>query len=180
MSQSVKYSLLGLYLIVIIVLGYCWYPGASICEEDTQIYLPLLLKAQDASLLRDDLITQHPHTAFTLFDELVLFMSKFFRLSLPSALTVLQLISRCLLLASFFLLFRVLGCVREIALALAGLMMLGGAIPGVQILIVEYEPVPRGLAFSLTQLPRNFSEDPGRRLQVFCLKRGFPDGQNSD
>ena len=29
-------------------------------------------------------------------------------------------------------------------------MMLGGAIPGAQILIVEYEPVPRGIAFSLT------------------------------
>jgi uncharacterized protein DUF6798 len=150
MNQSVKYALPGLYLILITILSYGCYPGSSICEEDTQIYLPLLLKAQDASLLKNDLITQHPHTAFTLFDELVSFMSKFFRLSLPSALTVLQLISRCLLLASFFLLFRVLGCVREIALALAGLMMLGGAIPGVQILIVEYEPVPRELAFSLT------------------------------
>jgi hypothetical protein len=149
-SLLIKYGLPGIYLILIVLASYCCYPGASICEEDTQIYLPLLLKAQDTSLLKNDLITQHPHTAFTLFDELVLFISKFFRWSLPVSLTALQLASRGLLLASFFLLFRTLGCGREIALALAGLMMLGGAIPGAQILIVEYEPVPRGLAFSLS------------------------------
>jgi Domain of unknown function (DUF6798) len=149
-SLLIKYGLPGFYLILIVLVSYCRYPGASICEEDTQIYLPLLLKAQDASLLKNDLITQHPHTAFTLFDELVLFISRFFRWSLPVSLTALQLASRGLLLSSFFLLFRTLGCGREIALALAGLMMLGGAIPGAQILIVEYEPVPRGLAFSLT------------------------------
>src|SRR5262249_17943080 len=143
-SPPIKYGLLGCYLILVVLVSYCCYPGASICEEDTQIYLPLLLKAQDATLLRNDLITQHPHTAFTLFDELVLFISRFFRWSLPASLTALQLASRGLLLASFFLLFRTLGCGREIALALAGIMMLGGAIPGAQILIVEYEPVPRG------------------------------------
>ena len=71
---------LGLYLILIVALQLLLLPGASICEEDTQIYLPILLKAQDASLLKNDLITQHPHTAFTLFDELVLFVSRFFGL----------------------------------------------------------------------------------------------------
>jgi hypothetical protein len=149
-SQPIKYGLPGFYLILIVLLSVWCYPGASVCEEDTQIYLPLLLRAQDTSLLKNDLITQHPHTAFTLFDELVLFLSTFFGWSLPAALTALLLASRCLLFASFFLLFRVFGCVREVALALAGLMMLGGVIPGAQILIVEYEPVPRGLAFSLT------------------------------
>ena len=151
-DQSIENGLLGLYLILIVLFSYYFYPGASICEEDTQIYLPILLKAQDASLLKNDLITQHPHTAFTLFDELVQFMSGFFGLSLPSAMIVLQLISRGLLVTGFFLCFRALRFAKEIALTLAGLMMLGGAIPGAQILIVEYEPVPRGIAFCLTLL----------------------------
>jgi len=151
MSQSIaKYALFGLYFVSIIVLTYYCYPGALICEEDTQIYLPILLRAQDHSLLRNDLITQHPHTAFTLFDELAVFIGERCGLSLTLSLTVLQIISRSLLLASFILLLRVWGCAEKIAFALAGFMMLGGAIPGVQILIVEYESVPRGIAFSLS------------------------------
>src|SRR5262249_3282440 len=145
-----KYGLFALYFVSIIVLTYYCYPGALVCEEDTQIYLPILLRAQDHSLLKNDLITRHPHTAFTLFDELAVFISERCGFSLTSSLTLLQIVSRSLLLASFILLLRVWGCAEEIALALAGFMMLGGAIPGVQILIVEYESVPRGIAFSLS------------------------------
>src|SRR5215468_2552179 len=136
MGETIKRSFLGLYFVLIIVLSYCCYPGASICEEDTQIYLPILLRAQDGSLLKNDLITRYPHTAFTLYDELVLFISRSFGSSLASGLTALQIISRCLLLASFFLVFTALEFPQEVALGLAGLMMMGGAIPGVQILIV--------------------------------------------
>jgi hypothetical protein len=59
-DQSIENGLLGLYLILIVLFSYYFYPGASICEEDTQIYLPILLKAQDVSQLKNDLITQHP------------------------------------------------------------------------------------------------------------------------
>src|SRR5215831_14207356 len=145
-----KYGLFALYFVSIIVLTYYCYPGALVCEEDTQIYLPILLRTQDHSLLKNDLITQHPHTAFTLFDELVVFLSKRCGLSLTSSLTVLQVVSRGLLLASFMLLLKTWSCAEAIAFAVAGFMMLGGAIPGVQILIVEYESVPRGIAFSLS------------------------------
>ncbi len=156
MGETIKRSFLGLYFVSIIVLSYCCYPGASICEEDTQIYLPILLRAQDGSLLRNDLITQYPHTAFTLYDELVLFISRSSGVTLASGLTALQILSRCLLLAGFFLIFRALACPREVALGLAGLMMMGAAIPGVQTLIVEFESVPRGISFSLTLLALAF------------------------
>jgi hypothetical protein len=156
MDEKIKYGVFALYFVFVIILGYCCYPGVSTCEEDTQIYLPLLLRAQDGSLLKNDLLTRYPHTAFTLYDELVLFISRSFGSSLTTGLTALQIISRCLLLASFFLVFTALECPQEVALGLAGLMMMGGTIPGVQILIVEFESVPRGIAFSLTLLALAF------------------------
>src|SRR5215475_8869189 len=110
MSPPIKYGPLGLYLILIVFGSYHYYPGTSICEEDTQIYLPLLLKAQDATLLKNDLIAQYPHIAFTLFDELTLVVSRFLGWKLTATLTLFQLASRCLLFASFSLLFRALGC----------------------------------------------------------------------
>src|SRR5437879_11977730 len=149
---SEKSGLICLCLILIPLLSYVSYPGATLGEEDTQIYLAILLHSQDPLQLQQDIITQHPHTVFTLFDELVLFFGKSFGLDLPKAMRILQLIFRFFLLSAFFLIARSLGCSQEVAAAVGALMMLGGRVLGVQTLVLEYEPVPRGMAFSLVLL----------------------------
>ena len=147
-----KSGLICLFLILITLLSYWSYPAATLGEEDTQIYLAILLHRQDPLQLQRDIITQHPHTAFALFDEMVLFFGKSFGLDLPTAMRTLQLMFRFFLLLGFFLIARSLGCSQDVAAAVAALMMLGGRILGVQTLVVEYEPVPRGMAFTLVLL----------------------------
>ena len=95
---------------------------------------------------------QHPHTAFTFFDEMVLSFGKSFGLNLSTTMQTLQLVFRVFLLSGFFLIARSLGCSQEMAAAVSALMMLGGRVLGVQTLVVEYEPVPRGMAFALILL----------------------------
>ena len=56
------------------------------------------------------------------------------------------------MLSAFFLIARSLGCSQEVAAAVGALMMLGGRVLGVQTLVLEYEPVSRGMAFSLVLL----------------------------
>jgi len=70
-----KSGLICLFLILITLLSYWSYPAATLGEEDTQIYLAILLHRQDPLQLQRDIITQHPHTAFALFDEMVLFFA---------------------------------------------------------------------------------------------------------
>src|SRR5205823_5626755 len=149
---SKKLALICLFLILITLLSYWSYPGATLGEEDTQIYLAILLHSQDPLQLQQDIIVQHPHTAFTFFDEMVLSFGKSFGLNLSTTMQTLQLVFRFFLLSGFFLLARSLGCSQEMAAAVSALMMLGGRVLGVQTLVVEYEPVPRGMAFALILL----------------------------
>src|SRR5262249_52142492 len=67
-------------------------------------------------------------------------------LSWEAGLGLLQIVIRVALLAGIFLITRAMGLSEALALACAGIYALGGWVRGPSVLLVEYEPVPRGFA----------------------------------
>src|SRR5882762_3698890 len=60
----VRSAILGITL-----LSFFQFPGHTWLQSDTQIYMPILEPKSDALVLQKDLIAEHPHVAFTLYDE---------------------------------------------------------------------------------------------------------------
>ena len=56
------------------LLTYFQFPGHTYLQQDSQIYLPILENLRDPSVLRNDILAQHPHVAFTLYDETALLL----------------------------------------------------------------------------------------------------------
>jgi len=54
------------------LVTFFWFPGHTWLHQDTQIYVPILEHQRDAATLRNDLVAQHPHDAFTIYDEVAI------------------------------------------------------------------------------------------------------------
>ena len=128
------------------LLSYFQYPGHTYLESDTQVYIPMFERLRDPALLERDPMAVRPHTAFTLYDELVLGLNRVTGLGFEGALGLLQVGARLALVAGVFLITRAMGLSEALALACAGVYALGGWVRGPSVLLVEYEPVPRALA----------------------------------
>ena len=57
-----------------LALATFWFPGHTWLQQDTQIYVPILEHQRDASVLRNDILVQRSHVAYTVYDEVALLL----------------------------------------------------------------------------------------------------------
>jgi len=134
------------------LLTYFQFPGHTWLQQDSQIYAPILEHQRDAQALGNDLVVQHPHVAFTLYDEAALFLRGISGQSFQSVLAFQQIATRALGIWGLYLMAAALGLSAGPALTVAAICSLGAAIAGPAVLTFEYEPTPRAFAVPLLLL----------------------------
>lgn len=144
--------LIGSAILAIALLNFFQFPGHTWLQSDTQIYMPILEHIWDPSVLQKDLIAQHPHVAFTLYDETAIALRKATGLEFRFVLEAQQFLLRVLGIWGVYLIATALGLSDLLALLVAAVFSLGATIMGPAVLIFEYEPVPRGFAVPLVFL----------------------------
>jgi hypothetical protein len=128
---------------------FFWFPGHTWLIQDTQIYVPILEHQRDASVLRNDLIAEHPHDSFTLYDEVAIAARRVTGLGFREVLQAQQIVTRALGIWGLVLLAEAFGLSTLQALLVAAIGSLGIVIAGPTVLTVEYEPTPRAFAVPL-------------------------------
>ena len=139
-------------LIAINCLGYFVFPGHSYLSSDTQIYLPMLERIWDPSLLGKDLIAVNPHVSFTIYDELAVFSRIVTGLSFDHILPVLHFLFRLAGMYGIFLIFQAWAFSIVSSLFGTTIFALGAFVYGPSVMIWELEPVPRSMALPLLWL----------------------------
>ncbi len=138
-------------VLLIAVLTF-YYPGHTWLHSDTQIYAPIMDGQVDGTLFQNELITQHPHVSFTLYDEITWLIRKATGVDLYWALKFQQAVVRTGQAAGFYLMATAAGMNPAAAIVTSAALSLGGTILGPSVLTIEYEPVPRGFAVGLLVL----------------------------
>jgi|SRR5579863_5887127 len=144
--------LVGSALLTITLLNFFQFPGHTWLQSDTQIYMPILERIWDPTVLGKDLIAQHPHVAFTLYDETAIASRKITGLDFQQVLEAEQFALRALGIWGVYLMAGAMGLSDWLAVLVAAIFSLGATIMGPAVLIFEYEPVPRGFAVPLVFL----------------------------
>src|SRR5229473_6579337 len=144
--------LIGSAILAIVLLNFFQFPGHTWLQSDTQIYMPILEHIWDPTVLNKDLIAEHPHVAFTLYDETAIALRKISGLDFHHVLQSEQFVFRALGIWGVYLIATALGLSDLLALLTAAVFSLGATITGPAVLIFEYEPVPRGFAVPLVFL----------------------------
>lgn len=134
------------------LLGWTVFPGRTWLESDTQIYVPILERQYDSSLFARDEIALRPHVKFTFYDEIAVALRRLTGAEFEKVLAGQQLVLRTAGVAGAYLAGMALGLPPAGAMAAAGLFGLGAVINGPAVLVLEYEPVPRGFAVPLIML----------------------------
>ncbi len=132
--------------------GFVYFPGHTYLHSDTQIYLPILDRLADPTLYRNDPVALRPHVSYTIYDESALLLRHLTGLDFQFVLQLQQLVFRFAGLAGAYWFGRACGLVAPWAVLLASFFGLGATINGPAVLLVEYEPVPRGFALPLLML----------------------------
>ncbi|MEO8128047.1 MAG: DUF6798 domain-containing protein [Bryobacteraceae bacterium] len=141
--------LLGAVVFVLTSISFFYFPGHTILQSDTQIYLPILEHFWDPSALTRDIVAINPHVAFTIYDEVAIALRKVTGVGFEGVLMGQQFVYRALGIAGLLLIGTGVGLAGRMAALLAALVSLGATITGPAVLTVEYEPVPRGFAIAL-------------------------------
>jgi hypothetical protein len=131
------------------LLTFFGYPGHTWLQQDTQIYVPLMEHQRDAAALRNDLLVQYPHLAFTLYDEVTRGLRAVTRQDFREVLAAQQILTRALGIWGFYLMALALGLGPLPSWIVAAVCALGAMITGPQVLSFEYEPTPRAFAVPL-------------------------------
>ena len=131
------------------LLTFFQFPGHTWLQQDSQIYVPILEHLRDPSVLRNDILVQHPHVAFTLYDETTLALSAVSGAGFKEVLAAQQIATRALGIWGLLLMAESLGLAFAPALLVAAICSLGALIPGPAVLTFEYEPTPRAFAVPL-------------------------------
>src|SRR5215470_13430430 len=137
------------FCLALALLTYFWFPGHTWLQQDTQIYAPILEHERDPAVLRNDILVQHPHVAYTLYDEIALGLRAATGFGFREVLAAQQIVARALGIWGLLMLAEVLGLGFAQALTAAAICSLGAAIAGPAVLTVEYEPTPRAFALPL-------------------------------
>jgi hypothetical protein len=140
---------LALGILAVTLLTFFWFPGHTYLQSDTQIYIPLMERLWDPSMLGRDLLASRPHLAYTLYDEVAFIIRGVTQAPFQYALEAQQIAFRALGLWGVFLAASALGLDRRFAFVVMALFGLGATIIGPAVLTFEYEPVPRGFAVML-------------------------------
>ena len=139
-------------LLGLAALSYFVFPGHTILQSDTQIYLPILEHYWDSSALSQDMIVRNPHVSFTVYDEVAIGLRRLTGLSFEAVLALQQVIFRWLGFLGVYLIATSMGLSVAPALFVTAVHALGAWVSGPMVLVVEYEPIPRGFAVSLLLL----------------------------
>jgi hypothetical protein len=107
------------------LLTYFQFPGHTWLQQDSQIYAPILEHQFDAQALRNDIVVQHPHVAFTLYDEAALFLRGIGGRSFQSVPEFQQIATRALDIWGLYLMAAALGLSAGPALTVAAICSLG-------------------------------------------------------
>jgi len=139
-------------IILLTMLSYWVFPGHLYLYEDTQIYLPMIEHLWDPSVLQRDILATRPHLAFTIYDEVALFLKGLTGLEFREVLTLQQWIFRAIGIFGIYLLARAMKLSLPKALSVAGFLTLGATVVGSGLSTLEFEPIPRSFAFPLILL----------------------------
>jgi hypothetical protein len=131
------------------LLTFFQFPGHTWLQQDTQIYVPILEHLRDPAVLRNDLVAQHPHVGFTLYDEIARALRGITGLGFREVLEAQQIATRALGIWGLYLMAEAFGLSAMQALAVAAICSLGATIAGPAVLTFEYEPTPRAFAVPL-------------------------------
>jgi hypothetical protein len=133
-------------------LNFQYFPGHTYLQGDTQAYLPMLERISSPGYLARDIVATHPHVSFTIYDEATLGLRKAAHETFERVLAGQQLLFRAAGLLGIYLLATGLGTTPAYAFTIAAFLSLGATLAGPAVLLVEYEPIPRGFAFELVLL----------------------------
>jgi hypothetical protein len=139
-------------IIALALLTYFQFPGHTWLQQDSQIYAAILEHQRDPLTLRNDILAQHPHVAFTLYDEAAQLLRSLSGQSLHGVLAFQQIVTRALGIWGLYLMAASLGFSAIPAITVAAICSLGAVIAGPAVLTFEYEPTPRAFAVPLLLL----------------------------
>lgn len=142
----------SLGLLLVAYLEFKFFPGHTYLAGRSQLYLPILEHLATPGYLSRDLVATHPNVAYTVYDEVTLFLRAGGRLDFHKALVLQQEACRLAGLVGVFLLARAAGLKRLPAFATASVINLGTFLPGPNVLLIDGEPVPRAFSFNLVFL----------------------------
>jgi len=146
MKSRVAAAVLSLALALV---TFYRFPGHTWLAQDSQIYVPILEHLRDPAVLRNDMLAQQPHVAYTLYDETARLLRAATGLGFREVLELEQVAARALGIWGLYLMATALGLPFGAAWLVAAICALGASIAGPQVLTFEYEPVPRGFAVLL-------------------------------
>ncbi|HET8547174.1 MAG TPA: hypothetical protein VFL57_04180, partial [Bryobacteraceae bacterium] len=144
--------LLAAGITALTAVSFFRFPGHTILQSDTQIYIPILEHLWDPAVLANDPMASRPHVVYTTYDEVALVLRKVTGLGFEPLLSAQQFVYRALAILGLWLIGRAAGLSCALALVAAAIPMLGAVVSGPAVLTVEYEPVPRGFALSFILL----------------------------
>src|ERR1035437_7220816 len=139
--------------VALALLTFFQFPGHTWLQQDSQIYVPMLDHLRDPAVLRNDILVQHPHVAFTLYDETALALRAATGAGFGEVLASQQIATRALGIWGLLLMAEALGLAFAPALLVAAICSLGALIPGPEVLTFEYEP-PKILPKYIVHKPR--------------------------
>lgn len=131
------------------LLTFFQFPGHTWLQQDSQIYVPILEHLRDPSMLRNDILAQQPHVAFTVYDEAARLLRGMSGLGFREVLMFEQIAARALGIWGLYLMAVALGLSTGPAVLVASICSLGATILGPAVLTLEYEPTPRAFAVPL-------------------------------
>src|SRR5260370_25764701 len=131
------------------LLSFFQFPGHTWLQQDTQICAPILEHLHDPAVLRNDILVQRPHVAFTLYDEAALARRAISHTEFREVLAAQQIATRALGIWGLLMMAQSLGLGWAGALLVAAICSLGATIAGPAVLTFEYEPTPRAFAVPL-------------------------------
>jgi hypothetical protein len=144
--------LIFLGLACVTYLEFCYFPGHSYLQGDSQIFVPMLERLDAPGLLSRYLVAVSPHLTYTIYDEATLLLHRLTKQSFETVLLAQLLLSRAAALLGVFLLILSTGFSAGYAVLLSALINVGAALPGIDELLIGREPVPHVLAFGFTLL----------------------------
>jgi len=136
-------------ILVLTALTWFQFPGHTWLQQDTQIYVPILEHLRDPAVLRNDILVEHSHVSFTLYDEAARGLAALTGLGFREVLEGEQLLTRALGIWGLYLMASGLGLSAPASLLVSGIVSLGATIGGPAVLSFEIEPDPRGFAVPL-------------------------------
>ena len=131
------------------LLTFFQFPGHTYLQQDTQIYVPILEHLRDPAVLRNEILVQQPHVAFTIYDEAARLLRALTGLGFREVLAFQQIAARALGIWGLYLMATALGLSTGPAVLVAAICSLGASILGPAVLTMEYEPTPRAFAVPL-------------------------------